>query len=57
MINHNPKNILQKTIHRNLFLFSSHDEPAPAKLSKVSEVVYSSPHPELTSTSKTDMAS
>lgn len=40
MISRTFKKLIQSTTTKNLFAFSSHDEPTPTKLTKVSEKVY-----------------
>lgn len=40
MISRTFKKLIQSTTTKNLFAFSSHDEPTPTSLPKVSEIVY-----------------
>jgi hypothetical protein len=48
--------VLQSTTRKTVFSFSSHDEPPPTSLPKVSEVVYDYLHIESIFLSETDMA-
>lgn len=54
MINRSLKRLMQLGFNNNLSLFSTHHEAIPTKLSKVSEIVYTSLDLALISTSKTD---
>lgn len=55
MLSRSIKNLIQLTVARNCFAFSTHDEPTPTKLGKVKDIVYEITEIGLISMSKTSM--